>query len=141
MTQETVTEPGVKPVERASLFSRQRPLQSPNEALQPVAPPPPPGKPPSQRRPMLSAFSGFLSFLLIAAGFGVAALAWMQQHLTAPGPLQSDKVVYIARGTEDIIGQLESEGVISNTFLLNFALTLEGNRSKVRAGEIGRAHV
>ena len=30
---------------------------------------------------------------------------------------------------------LESEGVISNAFLLNLVLTLEGNRSKVRAGE------
>src|ERR1700732_5109561 len=69
--------------------------QSPNEALQPAAappppippsrrrapkrvppnpptepspppPPPPPPTPPSRRRPALSAFSGFLSFLLIA---------------------------------------------------------------------------
>ena len=79
--------------------------------------------------------SGFLSFLLVAAAIGLGGLAWIQQQLAAPGPLAADKVVYIARGTDDIIGQLESEGVISNAFLLNLVLTLEGNRSKVRAGE------
>jgi UPF0755 protein len=110
--------------------------QSPSEALQPDAAPPPP-VPPSRRRPTLSAFSGFLSFLLVAALTSMFALVWSQARLRAPGPLPAAKVLYIAPGTEvpDIIAQLDREGVIDSPFLLNTALLLEGNRSKVKAGE------
>jgi len=57
--------------------------------------------------------------------------------MRAPGPLVVDKVVLIAPRTEvyEIISQLEREGVISNSLLLNAALVIEGNRSKVKAGE------
>ncbi len=57
--------------------------------------------------------------------------------MRAPGPLTVDKVVLIAPRTEvyEIISQLERDGVISNSLLLNAALVLEGNRSKVKAGE------
>ena len=110
--------------------------QSPNEALQPHAAPPPP-LPPSRRRPTLSAFSGFLSFLLVAALAFMFGLVWSQQRLRAPGPLAASKVLYIAPGTEvpEIIAQLDHEGVIDNPFLLNMELLIEGNRSKVKAGE------
>jgi UPF0755 protein len=118
-------------------FSAQRVTpQSPNEALQPDAAPPPP-LPPSRRRPTLSAFSGFLSFLLVAALASMFGLVWSQQRLRAPGPLPASKVLYIAPGTEvpEIIAQLDHEGVIDSPFLLNSELLLEGNRSKVKAGE------
>ncbi len=121
------------------LFGRRIALKSPTEALQPEsAPPPPPaGPPPSRRTPTLSAMSGFLSFLLLAAVGAVMAFGWLQQRVGTPGPLQADKVVAIARGTEgaEIINQLETEGVIDNAFLLNVELLVEGNRSRVRAGE------
>jgi UPF0755 protein len=111
--------------------------QSPKEALQPDAAPPPPPIPPSRRRPTLSAISGFLSFLLILAVVGVFGIIWAQQRLRAPGPLAANKVLYIAPGTEvpDIVAELDREGVIDSSFALNLALLLEGNRSKVKAGE------
>lgn len=57
--------------------------------------------------------------------------------MRAPGPLSANKVLYIAPGTEvpDIIAELDREGVIDSAFALNLALLLEGNRSKVKAGE------
>jgi UPF0755 protein len=110
--------------------------QSPNEALQPAAAPPPP-VPPSRRRPALSAFSGFLSFLLIAAIASMSGLVWSRHRIDEPGPLAINKVLYIAPGTEvpDIIAELDREGVIDSPFMLNVTLLLEGNRSKVKAGE------
>lgn len=104
--------------------------------MQPDDAPPPPPKP-SRRRPALSAFSGFLSFLLIAAVAGAALFVWSTEQMRAPGPLVVDKVVLIAPRTEvyEIISQLERDGVISNSLLLNAALVLEGNRSKIKAGE------
>jgi UPF0755 protein len=111
-------------------------LRTPREALQPDDAPPPPPKP-SRRRPALSAFSGFLSFLLIAAVAGAALFVWSTEQMRAPGPLVVDKVVLIAPRTEvyEIISQLERDGVISNSLLLNAALVIEGNRSKIKAGE------
>jgi UPF0755 protein len=111
--------------------------QSPNEALQPESAPPPPSIPPSRRRPILSAVSGFLSFLLIAAVAAMFALIWSQQRMREPGPLGVDKVLYIAPGAEvpDIIAELDREGVIDSPLALNVALVLDGSRSKVKAGE------
>ncbi|MGH6810961.1 MAG: endolytic transglycosylase MltG [Methylocella sp.] len=111
--------------------------QSPNEALQPAAAPPPPPIPQSSRRPMLSAFSGFLSFLLFAAIASMFGLVWSQHRMHEAGPLAANKVLYISPGTEvsDIIAELDREGVIDSPFMLNAALLLEGSRSKVKAGE------
>jgi UPF0755 protein len=111
--------------------------QSPNEALQPAAAPPPPPIPPSRRRPTLSAFSGLLSFLLIAAIASMSALVWSRHRMHEPGPLATNKVLYIEPGTEvpDIIAQLDRDGVIDSPFLLSVALLFEGNRTKVKAGE------
>ena len=123
------------PAASGGLLGR-RHLRTPREALQPDDAPPPPPKP-SRRRPALSAFSGFLSFLLILAVAGAGIFIWSQEQMRAPGPLTVDKVVLIAPRTEvyEIISQLERDGVISNSLLLNAALVLEGNRSKVKAGE------
>ena len=112
--------------------------QSPNEALQPsAAPPPPPPIPPSRRRPTLSAFSGLLSFLLIAAIASMSGLVWSRHRMHEPGPLATNKVLYIAPGTEvpDIIAQLDRDGVIDSPFILSVELLLEGSRTKVKAGE------
>ncbi|SFK09974.1 endolytic transglycosylase MltG [Methylocapsa palsarum] len=119
------------------LFGSRRAPQSPNEALQPETVPQPPSVPPSRRRPALSAFSGILSFLLIAAFGAMLGLVWSQHRMREPGPLAADKVLYIAPGAElpDIISELEQQGVIDSPFALNVALLVEGNRSKVKAGE------
>lgn len=109
-------------------------LQSPNEALQPELPPPPP---PRKRRPTLSAFSGFLSFLLLLSIGGFFGVIWGVQRLKEPGSLASDKVLYIAPGTDfpDIVSQLEAEGVIDNSLVFNVAVVAEGKRSRIKAGE------
>jgi UPF0755 protein len=111
--------------------------QSPHEALQPEVAPPPPPLPPSRRRPVLSAISGFLSFLLIAAVATMIGIVWSEQSIRAPGPLVADKVLYIVPGADlpEIIGELDHEGVIDSPFLLNVVLLIEGKRSKVKAGE------
>ena len=121
---------------RPSTGRRMNP-QSPNEALQPEAPPPPPPKPPSKRRPTLSALSGFMSFLVIVAVGALAGLAWAENRLGEPGPLTSDKDIYIAPHTDlpDIVEKLDSEGVIDSTFIFNVVLAIERKRGKVRAGE------
>jgi UPF0755 protein len=127
----------LSPKETAGFFRRH--LRTPREALQPdEAPPPPPPPPrPSKRNPRLGAISGFLSFLLVLCVGIVGLFAYGHQQLLAPGPLTSDKVVMIAPRTEvpDIVSQLEYEGIISNSFLLNVTLVLEGSRSRVKAGE------
>jgi UPF0755 protein len=112
-----------------------RGLQSPNEALQPEpAPLPPPRR---RRQGTLAAFSGFLSFLLVACVAGVLALVAGLQRIREPGPLPTDKVLFIAPGTDvpEIIAQLEREGVIDSPLMMNAALVIEGNRSKLKAGE------
>ncbi len=127
----------LSPKETAGFFRRH--LRTPREALQPDEAPPPPPPPPrrSRRSPRLGAISGFLSFLLILCIGAVGLFAYGHQQLLAPGPLTSDKVVMIAPRTDvpDIVSQLEYEGIISNSFLLNVTLILEGNRSRVKAGE------
>ncbi|WP_297295732.1 endolytic transglycosylase MltG [uncultured Methylovirgula sp.] len=119
----------------ARFFGRRPKLQSPNEALQPELPPPPPS--PHRRRPTLSALSGFLSFLLLLAFAGLFAVVWGAHRLQQPGPLPADKVLYIQPGTEvaDIVAQLDEEGMIDSPLIFNIALLLEGDRSKVKAGE------
>ncbi|MEA2832733.1 MAG: hypothetical protein QOG66_935 [Methylobacteriaceae bacterium] len=112
-----------------------RGLQSPNEALQPEpAPLPPPRR---RRQGTLAAFSGFLSFLLVACVAGVLALVAGLQRIREPGPLPTDKVLFIAPGTDvpEIIAQLEREGVIDSPLMMNAALVIEGNRAKLKAGE------
>jgi len=119
----------------ARFFGRRPKLQSPNEALQPETPPPPPT--PHRRRPALSALSGFLSFLLIVSVAGLIGVGWGAHRLQVPGPLPADKVLYIAPGTEvpDIVASLEDEGIIDSPLVFNVALLVEGNRSRVKAGE------
>jgi UPF0755 protein len=124
----------------ASRFFGRANLRSPQEALQPeAAPPPPPDnqKRPSQRRPMLSAVSGFLSFLMLAAVGGVVLLGVAEQKLSAPGPLPGDKVVFIAPRTEvvEVIDQLAAAGVVDQPTLVKASLWLEGRWSQVKAGE------
>jgi UPF0755 protein len=111
--------------------------QSPKEALQPDVPPTPPKSVRRKRRPVLSATSGFLSFLVIASVVGALTFSWAERRLQEPGPLASDTIVNILPGTDlpEIIGRLEHDGIIDDPLFLNLVLLVEGNRSKVKAGE------
>ncbi|HZD63172.1 MAG TPA: endolytic transglycosylase MltG, partial [Xanthobacteraceae bacterium] len=113
-----------------------RGLQSPNEALQPEpAPLPPPRR--RRRQGLLAGISGFLSFLLVVCVAGGLALVAGYKRIQEPGPLSTDKVLFIAPGTDvpEIIAQLEREGVIDSPMMMNAVLVIEGNRSKLKAGE------
>lgn len=124
--------------ERARFFGRRRSLQTPTEALQPeAAPPPPAGKPQSQRRPILSGLSGFLSFLLLAALLSIGGIASLSKRLTAPGPLAVEQMVYIPPRTDvmEIIDQLDKTGVINQPTLMRIALIAEQKWRDVKAGE------
>lgn len=119
----------------ASLFGRRGAL-SPAEALHPEdAPPPPPEK---KRKPSrLGAASGFLTFLLAAALLAGVGAVFADRAVRAPGPLTADKVVYIQQGSDSdqIIEQLQTQGVIDSPFLFTLTLFVEGARSKLKAGE------
>ncbi len=127
------------PHERGSarIFGRRKLLQTPAEALQPEAVPPPPNAPNSERWPILSALSGLLSLSLVAAMVALFAIAFGERTLSAKGPLQADKVVFIAPGTEviQIIDKLNREGVIDQPSLMKLALWTQGKWPKVKAGE------
>ncbi len=128
-------EPEGEAPQAARFFGRRLKVQSPNEALQPEAAPPPPT--PRRRRPTVSALSGLLSFLLILAVGCLFGVVWGEHRVQEPGPLSADKVLYIAPGTDlpDIIDMLDQESVIDSPLIFNLALLIEGNRSRVRAGE------
>lgn len=123
-----------------SRFFGRTTLRTPQEALQPdAAPPPPPEdkKRHSQRRPTLSAISGFLSFLMLVAVGGVVMMAIAERKLSAPGPLITEKVVFIPPRTDvvEAIDQLAAAGVIDQPTLVKASLWLEGRWSQVKAGE------
>lgn len=74
---------------------------------------------------------------LLAAGGVYAGYRWMQDEFAAPGPTAEATVTTLPRGAGliRIATQLENEGVISDTRIFRFAITLdEGDRS-LRAGE------
>ncbi|MCC3245753.1 endolytic transglycosylase MltG [Methylocystis sp. WRRC1] len=130
--------PEPKPDEGSSFFRRRATLQSGAQTLQPQAPPPPPPPKKKKRRDgMLSATSGFLSFLLVALVAGAFGFIAVMHKLKEPGPLAADKIVYIPPRSDviEMIAQLEREGVIDSPSLMNFATMVEGARGKLKQGE------
>jgi len=118
-------------------FGRRRSLQTPAEALHPDAAPPPPSRPNSERRPILSALSGFFSLLLVGGLIAVASVSFANRQLAAPGPLTEDKVIYIAPRTDvtQILTMLQKENVIDQPTLVKSTLWVQRKWSRVRAGE------
>ena len=101
----------------------------------------PPGSFPKRKRKkrdgLLSAASGFLSFLLVvivAGAFGVIAIRHKSRE---PGPLIAEKTLYFPprSDTPEMIALLQREGVIESPMLMNVALLLEGVRTKLKQGE------
>lgn len=121
----------------SSLFRRRATLHGAKQALQPEAPPAPPPKKKKRRDGTLSAMSGFLSFLLVALVAGVFGVIAMIHKLKEPGPLAADKIVYLPPRSDvpEMLAQLEREGVIDSPGLMNFAVLVEGVRSKLKPGE------
>jgi UPF0755 protein len=86
---------------------------------------------------MLSAFSGAISFVLIAAVLGIGFLGYASSKLAEPGPLNADKVVFIAPRTEvsDTVDQLYAAGVIRDPTVMKVTLVIDRKWSQVKAGE------
>ncbi|NUJ79807.1 endolytic transglycosylase MltG [Methylocystis sp. FS] len=118
----------------AGMFGRRATQQS---AKQVEAAPPP--KKRKRREGTLSVASGFLSFVLVALVAGVFGLIAAMHKLKEPGPLAADKVVYIPPRSDllEIISQLEREGVIANSTLMQLGIVLEGKLGKLKPGEYG----
>jgi peptidoglycan lytic transglycosylase G len=111
--------------------------RSPSEAIKPTAAPPPP---PRIRRPrggFFSALSGFLTLLIAVALAGMIGIALFEREVTAPGPLETDKVVVIPRntGVSEIAQLLRREGVIEQPLLFEAYSMLNRRRGHLKAGE------
>nr|WP_046865057.1 endolytic transglycosylase MltG [Microvirga massiliensis] len=111
--------------------------RSPSEAIKPTAAPPPP---PRIRRPrggFFSALSGFLTFLIAVALAAMIGIALFEREVTAPGPLETDKVVVIPRntGVSEIAQLLRREGVIEQPLLFEAYAMLNRQRGHLKAGE------
>ncbi len=90
-----------------------------------------------RQRGSLSLLSDGFSFLLVALVAGIFGLVSIRHVLNEPGPLRADKVVYFPPRTDalEMISQLEREGVVQNTFLMNATLLVENKIGKVKPGE------
>jgi UPF0755 protein len=111
--------------------------KSPSEALKPTTAPPPPPRIRRRRGGLLATMSGLLTlFIALALGviFGVTVL---EKEVSAPGPLQADKIVVIPKntGTSEIAGLLKQEGVINQPFLFQAYAMLNRQRGQLKAGE------
>ncbi len=122
---------------RIGFAGGRRSPRSPGEALQPDVAPPPPPPTPRRRRPIVATASGILSFIGIAAIASFALFYLGLEKISAPGPLEADKIVYIETGTDTggIVEQLQRDGVIDSWQLMTGALYLKGERGKIKAGE------
>jgi UPF0755 protein len=85
----------------------------------------------------LSAMSGLMTFFLVAVVAAIFGLISSRHVLNEPGPLRADKVVYMPprSDTPEILAQLEREGVIDNSLLVNLTLLIEGKRGALKPGE------
>jgi UPF0755 protein len=90
-----------------------------------------------RRRGGLSLMSDGFSFVLVALIAGIFGLVSIRHVLNEPGPLRAEKIVYFPPRTDalEMMSQLEREGVIDNTFLMNATLLVENKIGKVKPGE------
>jgi UPF0755 protein len=112
--------------------------RSPSEAIKPIAAPPmPPARLRRRRGGFLSAFSGFLTFLIAFAAAALFGIVLLDREVKERGPLQADKVVAIPRnsGTNDIATILEREGVIAQPLLFEIQALVSRQRGNLKAGE------
>ncbi|WP_210485903.1 endolytic transglycosylase MltG [Microvirga antarctica] len=111
--------------------------RSPSEAIKPMAAPPPPPRIRRKRGGMLSVASGLLTLFVAIAIAVVFGFSVLEREVTAPGPLQTEKVVVIPRntGTNEIADILRREGVITQPMLFETYALLNRRRGQLKAGE------
>nr|WP_245410944.1 endolytic transglycosylase MltG [Microvirga flavescens] len=111
--------------------------KSPSEAIKPMAAPPPPPRVRRRRGGMMSTVSGLLTLLIALAGAAIFGITVLEKEVSAPGPLQADKVVVIPRntGTSEIATLLKDEGVIDQPMLFEVYALLNRQRGQLKAGE------
>ncbi|MBV8511189.1 MAG: endolytic transglycosylase MltG [Xanthobacteraceae bacterium] len=111
--------------------------RSARAALQPDKVPMPKRRSQRARHPIVVAGNAFFTVLVVLAiGVGVGVLV-IKSRLTAPGPLQEDKVVNVARaGVSDLADTLQHEGVIDQQWPFFIRVWLNKARGNdVKAGE------
>lgn len=98
--------------------------------------------PPSKKRKtgLVGLFSGLMTVMLLGVILATAGFTISQKEFAAPGPLVADKSVIIERGstTEEIVEQLEREGVISRPGFLWVALFVRDLQSKFVSDEASK---
>ena len=98
--------------------------------------------PPSKKRKtgLVGLFSGLMTVVLLGVILATAGFTVSQKEFAAPGPLVADKSVIIERGstTEEIVEQLEREGVISRPAFLWVALFVRDIQSKFVSDEASK---
>src|SRR5262245_46215100 len=117
---------------------RARPVpKSPRAALQPERVPVPTRRSQRAKHPMVVAGNAVFTVLVVA--FIAVGIGWymIAGQLKAPGPLQEDKIVNVARaGAPDVADALEREGVINQRLPFIIAVWLNKARGiDVKAGE------
>lgn len=123
------TQPGDDGAVRRGWFGgRKRPAVG-EAANAVVAAPPPPKR---RRTGLIGLFSGLLTAAVLIIVVSAAGFAVSQKEFSAPGPLMVDKSVVIERGssTEEIVEQLEREGIIARPGFLWFSLFIRDIQSK-----------
>ena len=78
----------------------------------------------------------FLTFLLVAAGFGAISFYVFQEY-TIAGPLPDKRIFVVEQGlgTPEIALALENEGIISNASIFSSMAYVTGTRGRLKAGE------
>jgi len=111
--------------------------RSPSEAIKPVAVPPPPPRMRPPRGGLLSTLSALFTLFIAFAVMVFFGVGVLEREVTAPGPLESDKVVQIPRntGTSEIADLLTREGVINKPFMFELYALLNRQRGQLKAGE------
>lgn len=110
--------------------------KSPSEALKAVpAPPPPKLRETRERGGFLSSLSAAFTVILFVGLAVVLGVTFARREYAEPGPLPSDKVVIISRGSgiDEIADQLRREGIISQPSVFIAAIYLQ--QAKIQAGE------
>lgn len=123
-------------VKRGWFGGRKRPAVG--EAVSAAAAPPPPAK--RRRTGLIGLFSGLMTASLLIIIAVTTAVTISRKEFSAVGPLQADKSVIIERGatTEEIVEQLDREGVIARPGLMWAALRWRDFQSKFATDESGR---
>lgn len=123
-------------VKRGWFTGRRRPAVGEAVAAE-VALPPPTKK---RKGGLIGLFSGLMTIALIVVVAAAGGYAVANKELGIPGPLTADKSVMIERGstTEDIVDQLEREGVIARPGLFWAVLRWQDLMSKMAKDEASR---